>query len=59
MVSSFGLGSAVGVESDQSTFTIDNPTLWQYDGMGNVVNRQQPNMLGGFVNVSACTCNLI
>ena len=59
MVSFFGLGGIVGVESDQTTFSNDNPALWQYDSLGNVVNRPRSNMLGGYVNVSARICDLI
>ena len=63
MASSFGLGSVVGVESDQLTFSTDNLALWQYDGMGNVVNlvinQPQSNKLRGYVSVSASICDLI
>ncbi|KAF8272291.1 hypothetical protein EI94DRAFT_1697456 [Lactarius quietus] len=53
MVSSFSFGSVIRVESDQLMVSSDNPALWQYDGMGNVVNqganRQQSSMLQGYV----------
>ena len=50
-----GLGNTPGVgagSTDQSTFLTDYPAMWQYDAMGNVVNKPRPLPLhGGYVSI--------
>jgi hypothetical protein len=63
---SLGLGNGMGldnVSNDHPMFPGDLPALWQYDAMGNVVNKPRsltaPNIHGGYVSERSTRSNLL